>query len=115
MAKKKLPKYRVDIYWSAEDICYLANVPELKGCITHGSSYANAAKNAQEAIEAYIESLIDDGKEAPVPFAEKDFSGKLNVRMSPELHRALALEAQLQNKSINAVILESLEECVKAS
>lgn len=67
-AKTTHPRYLVKIWYSDEDQCYLAEVPALRGCFTHGSTYAKAAANAQEAMEAWLESAArhDD----PVPVAD---------------------------------------------
>lgn len=45
-----MSKYKIIIYWSDEDQSFLAEVPELSGCITHGSSQAETLANANEAI-----------------------------------------------------------------
>ena len=49
-------RYETIIYWSEEDQVYLAEVPELPGCIAHGDSYESALANAKEAIQLW--SLI---------------------------------------------------------
>lgn len=101
-------KYRVDIFWSEEDGAYVAKVPELPGCSTHGDSYVEAAMHAEEAIELYLESLAARGIAAPVPFADRKFSGKLPLRIEPSLHRDLALEADREHTSINKLIAKKL-------
>jgi len=40
---------------------YVAYAPALKGCVTQGTTEAEALKNIQEAIEAYVEALLEDG------------------------------------------------------
>jgi predicted RNase H-like HicB family nuclease len=47
--------YEVIIYWSAEDDAFLAEVPELPGCMTHGETRAEALANAEEAMELWLE------------------------------------------------------------
>lgn len=44
---------------------YLAHVPALRGCVSQGASREEAVENVKEAIEAYIEVLVEDG--LPVP------------------------------------------------
>jgi predicted RNase H-like HicB family nuclease len=44
---------------------YVAYAPALKGCVSQGKTKAEALKNIKEAIEAYIEALLEDG--LPVP------------------------------------------------
>lgn len=60
-------RYSILIQWSAEDLAFLARVPELPGCITHGDSYEDALKNALEVIELWIEAAQQAGKPIPPP------------------------------------------------
>ena len=60
-------RYSVTIQWSEENQAYLARVPELPGCVTHGDTYEEALKNAQEVIELWIEAAQKTGKSIPPP------------------------------------------------
>jgi predicted RNase H-like HicB family nuclease len=62
-----MPKYEVVIYWSAEDGAFLAEVPELAGCMADGASYAEAVAAAEVAIREWIETAEELGREVPVP------------------------------------------------
>jgi len=111
MKKVKEPiKYRVDISWSDEDRCYVARVPELAGCATDGATLEEAAVNAQEAIQSYIESMDEMGKPLPNPVASKKFSGKIPLRIDPELHRNLAIQANVDGESLNKFIEKRLKK-----
>ena len=57
-------KYTV-IIEKGQDSGYVAYAPALKGCVTQGSTKAEALKNIKEAIEVYVEALLEDG--LPVP------------------------------------------------
>lgn len=59
--------YRVDIRWSPEDDCYVATVPELPGCSAHGDTQAEAVQEAQTAIELWLETAKEMGREVPAP------------------------------------------------
>jgi predicted RNase H-like HicB family nuclease len=48
-------KYKVILFWSEEDDAFLAEVPELPGCMAHGDSYESALANAKEAIALRLE------------------------------------------------------------
>ena len=61
------PKYEILIYWSAEDSAYLAEVPELPGCMADGSSYHEALKNAEVIIREWIETAQEMGRPIPEP------------------------------------------------
>ncbi|MBM4137440.1 MAG: type II toxin-antitoxin system HicB family antitoxin [Nitrospira sp.] len=60
-------KYEVIIYWSAEDNAYIAEVPELPGCMADGITYEEALKNARIIIDEWIETAKELGREIPVP------------------------------------------------
>ena len=60
-------KYETIIYWSEEDGAYLAEVPELPGCVAHGDSYEAALEQAQEAIQLWIDTAEEFGDPIPEP------------------------------------------------
>ena len=60
-------KYEVDIYWSRDDDLFVAEVPELAGCIAHGDSPAAALASAEEAIDLWLETAREVGREIPAP------------------------------------------------
>jgi predicted RNase H-like HicB family nuclease len=60
-------KYETIIFWSEEDQAYLAEVPELPGCIAHGDSYESALANAKEAIHLWIDTAKEFGDPVPEP------------------------------------------------
>lgn len=60
-------RYEIIIYWSEEDEAFIAEVPELPGCMADGKTYEEALKNAQVVIEEWIETATQLGREIPVP------------------------------------------------
>lgn len=60
-------KYEIIIYWSKEDEAYIAEVPELAGCIADGKSYAEALGNVQVVIAEWIETAQSLGRSIPEP------------------------------------------------
>ena len=50
------PKYEVILYWSQEDGAFLAEVPELPGCMADGATYAEAVANVEVIIQEWIET-----------------------------------------------------------
>ena len=62
-------KYVTTIYWSQDDDCYVAEAPQLPGCMAHGDSYESALKNVKEAIQLWIDTAIESGDPVPVPNA----------------------------------------------
>lgn len=60
-------KYETIIYWSKEDDAYIADVPELPGCMAHGESYEEALSNVQEAIQLWIDTATQYNDPIPEP------------------------------------------------
>ena len=60
-------KYETIIYWSEEDKAYLAEIPELPGCMAHGDSYESALAHAKEAIQLWVDTAIEFGDPVPEP------------------------------------------------
>jgi len=58
--------YEIIVYWSIEDNAYIAEVPELAGCMADGQSYIEAVKNAEIAIAEWIETAQLMGRSVPV-------------------------------------------------
>lgn len=60
-------RYEVIIYWSDEDGVFVTDVPELPGCMAHGSSHEAALQNAQEAIKLWVKTAAEFGDPVPEP------------------------------------------------
>jgi predicted RNase H-like HicB family nuclease len=60
-------KYEIIIFWSEEDGSYVAEVPELPGCMADGSTYQDALSNAEQVIREWIETASDLGRVIPTP------------------------------------------------
>ena len=69
--------YTIIIQWSDEDNCFIASLPEWgEFCHTHGETYAEALKNAEQVLELLIKSSLEEGE--PLPEA-KTFKTSLSV------------------------------------
>ena len=62
-----MQKYEIIIYWSAEDQVFVAEVPELSGCMAHGDTQEAALANAKEAMRLWIETAQEFGDPVPEP------------------------------------------------
>lgn len=60
-------RYEIMIYWSQEDEAFIAEVPELPGCIADGSTYKEAIDNAEVVILEWIETAKELGRSIPKP------------------------------------------------
>lgn len=66
-------KYKIVIYWSNEDQCFIATVPELAGCMADGETQEEVLENIQVVISEWIETAKLLGRDIPEP------KGKLNI------------------------------------
>ncbi|MGR8981237.1 MAG: type II toxin-antitoxin system HicB family antitoxin [Gammaproteobacteria bacterium] len=62
-----MTKYEIIIYWSEEDQTYIAEVPELAGCMADGNSYQEALRNAEQVIAEWIETAVELNRPIPEP------------------------------------------------
>lgn len=62
-----MDKYEIIIYWSDEDQAYVAEVPELPGCLAHGDTYECALQSVREAIRLWIDTAEEFGDPIPSP------------------------------------------------
>lgn len=60
-------RYEIIIFWSNEDQAFIADVPELAGCMAHGDTHESALAAAKEAISLWLEAAQATGR--PIPQA----------------------------------------------
>ena len=60
-------RYEIILYWSAEDAAFIAEVPELPGCMAHGDTQDEALHQAQQAMAAWVEVAQEIGRSIPEP------------------------------------------------
>ncbi len=61
------PHYHINLFWSEEDGCWIADVPDLRYCSAHGDTPAAAVASIQEAVKGWLEVARDVGIEIPPP------------------------------------------------
>jgi predicted HicB family RNase H-like nuclease len=96
--------YTYKITWSSEDQEFVGLCAEFPSL-----SYLHENRNlALEGITNLVKDIVLDmqanSEEIPEPIAEKTYSGKFQVRITPELHRKLAIEAAEENVSLNRYV-----------
>jgi predicted RNase H-like HicB family nuclease len=60
-------KYEIIIYWSEEDNAFIAEVPELAGCMADGETYQKALTNVEVIIQEWIDTAKELGRKIPEP------------------------------------------------
>ena len=63
----KAPHYHINVFWSDDDGCWIADVPDLKFCSAHGDTPDEAIASIQEAIALWLETAVDLGMPIPEP------------------------------------------------
>ncbi len=58
-------RYHIDVFWSDEDDCWIANVPDLRPCSAHGDTPVEAVTEVEVAIGMCLEFYRDKGMSAP--------------------------------------------------
>ena len=67
-------KYGIVLYWSSTDHAFVAEVPELPGCMAHGDTQEAALKHINEATGLWIDSAREFGDPVPDPRGERSAS-----------------------------------------
>ena len=100
--------YNGTVEYSKEDHCLFGKVVGIKSLLSYeGDSVKQLEQDFQNVIDEYLE----DCKERDIE-PEQPYKGIFNVRISPELHRSIAVYAIEHGKSLNAVVEEAIGKMV---
>lgn len=62
-----MSRYEIIIYWSQQDDRFIAEVPELPGCMADGKTYSETLQNAEDVMREWIDYAKELGREIPEP------------------------------------------------
>ncbi len=110
MRHKKTDKYLKVVEWSEEDNCYVGTAPGLIIGGVHGKDETKVFKQLCQAVEEAIHLLEKEGKPLPEATSDKKYSGKILLRLPPDLHKTLSVKALREGESINKLIQHQLEQ-----
>lgn len=89
---------------SDEDDVFHGKLLGIRALVTYEAETVKGLREAfTEAVDDYVETMKAQGKQPEVPF-----KGVFNVRTSSELHRRVAIYAEMNNKKLNTVVNEAL-------
>ncbi len=91
---------------------YLAEFPDLPGCIADGESVEEALHQAEDALKAWLASAKEFGDDIPRPSIAANYSGQWRIRLPKSLHAALALRAELEGVSLNTLAVTILAQAI---
>ncbi|WP_438866117.1 type II toxin-antitoxin system HicB family antitoxin [Pseudomonas abieticivorans] len=100
--------YAARIEYSEEDGLFVGHIAGIRDVVGfHGESVQELRTAFYEAVDDYLSACEKFGR-AP----QKPYSGKLSLRLEPELHATVALKAELSHKSINQWVSDALNQAV---
>ena len=103
--------YAARIEYSDEDQCLVGHIAGIHDVVGfHSESVAELRAAFEEAVDDYLETCVQLSR-AP----QKPYSGKLMLRVPPEVHAAVAVAAEVSGKSINQWAAETFTKAVQAS
>ena len=98
--------YAARIEYSDEDGCFVGRVAGIQDIITfHGGSVDEIRRAFEAAVDFYLDTRSESGREP-----QKPFSGRLTLRLPPELHAYLAIQAETEGKSLNSLVVGALTQ-----
>ena len=100
--------YTYRVSWSAEDDEFVATCLELPSLSWLASTQVKALSGIRKLVDDVFADLVANGEEPPIPLAERYYSGRFNVRLSPDLHRELTIRAADRHMSLNRYISDRL-------
>ncbi len=111
-------KYYMNLPYTIEIIPYqdggfFAKIKELEGCMTEGETLEETLELLEDAKKVWLEAALEDGLEISLPESmreEKEYSGKILLRLPKSLHKKLVEGAQKEGVSVNTYIVNLLSE-----
>jgi predicted HicB family RNase H-like nuclease len=103
--------YLGSVAYSEKDNVFFGKIEGINGLVNfEGESVKELTDAFHEAVDDYLAYCKDEGIEP-----DKSYSGVLNVRLTPAIHRKIAILARQAGQTINAYIKETLEEKVETA
>ncbi len=96
--------YTYRVTWSEEDKEYVGLCAEFQSLSWLAQTPEAALKGIRNVVAEVVNDMKENGEPIPEPIASKNYSGKFMVRVPPEVHRSLALQAAESGVSINRLV-----------
>ena len=100
--------YAYRVIWSVEDEEFVGLCAEFPSLSYLDEDHLKALEGITNLVKDIVADMEANGEEIPVPISEKNYSGKFQIRITPERHRMLVIEAAEQNVSLNRLISDKL-------
>ena len=101
-------KYTYRVTWSEEDGEYIGLCVEFPSLSWLAGTQEAALAGIRDTVRQAIQDMQSTGEEIPQPLATRHYSGKFTVRVPPEVHRKLQIQAAEANISVNRLVSAKL-------
>ncbi|HSW00560.1 MAG TPA: toxin-antitoxin system HicB family antitoxin [Sedimentisphaerales bacterium] len=101
-------RYIYRVTWSEEDGQYVGLCAEFASLSWLASSPEKALRGIRKIVANVVEDMVANGEPLPEPLSSRQYSGKFVVRVPPEVHRRLAIEAAEEDISLNRLVSAKL-------
>ena len=103
-------KYTYRVFWSEEDGEYVGLCAELPSLSWLEKSQTGAVAGIIAAARHAVDDMTRNKEEIPIPLATREYSGQFKVRIPPEVHRRLTIEAAEAHVSLNRLVSAKLAQ-----
>ena len=97
--------YTYRVFWSAADSVFVATVGEFPSLSNVADSQIEALSGAIDLVKDVLEDMQSGAEVPPAPFGCKRYSGRYALRMTPEQHRRITMEAAEMGVSVNQLLV----------
>lgn len=108
MKKSKSDKYSYRVNWSEVDGEYVGLCAEFSSLSWLASTPESALRGIRRVVADVVADMKSEREPIPEPLSTRRFSGKFMVRVPPEVHRELSLEAAEEGVSLNRLVSAKL-------
>jgi predicted HicB family RNase H-like nuclease len=100
--------YYGSVEFSDDDNIFFGRLINVNDRITYeGDSVNSLRKDFEESVDEYLETCSQIGKEP-----EKTYKGSFNIRITPSLHKQLAIYSATEGKTLNTIVAEAIQHYV---
>ncbi len=103
--------YHAQVEYDGDDEIFVGRVFGIVDTLMfHGSSVSELEQMFHQSIDNYLEMCAQTGKEP-----DKEFKGSFNIRITPELHRGISLQAAQEGMTLNQYVVQALKCALSAA
>jgi predicted HicB family RNase H-like nuclease len=100
--------YSAIVHYSAEDECLVGHIVGINDIVGfHGDSVEEMRKSFEESVDFYLESCAEMRHEPNRPY-----SGRVTLRLPPDLHAKVAIQAEMEGSSLNNWMVAALNKMI---